>query len=518
MKRDTRVKSALLPIILLLLAVLLCGGVVLKYSGGGWRAMADVAEDFDGGNGSQESPYLISNATQLDRVRNFSGVFDEFEFPCKGNYFRLTKDINLTEYLSAGGAGHAKWGDKGWEPIRLGASTFDGGGHTVRGLFINRPDERYVGLFSVVIDSFVTQVNVELSDKGIVGLSYAGGIAGVVTSSNMVKDSASVSACSVRGRVRAAVDTSAFLTHANAGLIVGNILAAKAENCYGKGVVEGIAVIGGIAGSAQYASVTDCLFQGQVLATAPTSWQTLSAGGIVGTAVGSVIRVNLFLADGESPRAAAVAGFNGAPRSDGQAIALSTPEIISCYYNADKFAGSLHFVSAENAFAAEDSRGLTDKELKDKNNFVGFDFDNVWGFDKGVPVLRAFANINDSPDLSWLWITLACVLGQGILIVGCILLYRRKKCVVVTQTVEVEREVVRDVVRHVPRIAQPLPSDLSPQERRVAELILQGLSRREIADKLNISDGAVGTYTTRIYIKSGVDGQREFVRYFVSGE
>lgn len=518
MKRDIRVKPALLLIILFLLAVLFCGGAVWKRPSGAVSAVADAAESegFDGGNGSQENPYLISTATQLDRVRDFSGVFDEFEFPCKGNYFRLTNDINLTEYLSAGGTGHAKWGDKGWEPIPLGASTFDGGGHTVSGLFINRPNERNVGLFSVVIDSFVTQINVQLSDRGIVGRTCVGGIAGVVTSTNMVKDSASITACSVSGGVRSATDTTASLPHANAGLIAGSVLAAKVENCYAKGTVEGIAVVGGIAGTAQYASVTDCLFQGQMHATAPESWQTLSVGGIVGTAVGSVIKFDLFLADGASPRAAAVAGFNGTPRSDGLAIALSLPEIISCYYNADGFAGPLHFVSAaDDVFAPKDSRGLTDKELKDKNNFVGFDFDKVWSFGKdGKPMLRVFANLYESPDLTWLWITLGCVLAQGILIAVVIILYRRKKHVVVVKTVEVERE----VVRHVPRIAQPLPSDLSPQERRVAELILKGLSRRQIAEELCISDGAVGTYTTRIYIKSGVDGQKEFVRYFLSGK
>lgn len=75
MKRDIRVKPALLLIILFLLAVLFCGGVVWKCPGGALLAVADAAESegFDGGNGSRENPYLISTATQLDRVRDFSG-------------------------------------------------------------------------------------------------------------------------------------------------------------------------------------------------------------------------------------------------------------------------------------------------------------------------------------------------------------------------------------------------------------------------------------------------------------
>jgi len=58
---------------------------------------------------------------------------------------------------------------------------------------------------------------------------------------------------------------------------------------------------------------------------------------------------------------------------------------------------------------------------------------------------------------------------------------------------------------------------LSKKERLVAELILKGKSRREIANEIKLSEGAVKTYTSRIYIKAGVDGQKEFIARYTGG-
>jgi len=116
---------------------------------------------------------------------------------------------------------------------------------------------------------------------------------------------------------------------------------------------------------------------------------------------------------------------------------------------------------------------------------------------------------------------------------GGFVLSRRKKAVVVTNTetvtvekevikeVEVEKEIIKEVpvevVREVPVSKKRLPTDLSERERRVAELMLKGKSRREIADELNVSEGAVASYTDRVYMKAGVDNQKQFIARY-SGE
>jgi len=71
---------------------------------------------------------------------------------------------------------------KGWQPIGTGNSpftgTFDGQGYEIRDLFINRPDESYVGLFGCVHEEGV------IKDIGVVnadvtgGSEYVGGLLG----------------------------------------------------------------------------------------------------------------------------------------------------------------------------------------------------------------------------------------------------------------------------------------------------------------------------------------------------
>jgi len=82
--------------------------------------------------------------------------------------------------------------------------------------------------------------------------------------------------------------------------------------------------------------------------------------------------------------------------------------------------------------------------------------------------------------------------------------------------IEVEKEVIveRETIKEVPIIKKPLPSDLSDREKEVATLVLKGMSRSKIALKMDIAESTITTYMERIYIKSGVDNQKEFVARF----
>ena len=123
------------------------------------------AEPFDnnGGTGQVGDPYQIATKDQLKSFRDYinsdSGHGD-------GQYFKLTDNIDL------GGEQNP------WTPI--GGSdkfqgTFDGGEHTISGLYINNGDQNQ-GLFGFIGDSgTVKNLTVEGSVTG--GL-YVGGIAG----------------------------------------------------------------------------------------------------------------------------------------------------------------------------------------------------------------------------------------------------------------------------------------------------------------------------------------------------
>lgn len=535
-----------------LLFVLLFSAIFffLLFSGVHIFAKAKAAETneygFAGGNGSTNSPFLIATAEQLNNMRNYSLNYDgDYDVMLGGNYFKVIADIDLTEFLSEGGAGYN--GGKGWEPITIGAGTFDGGGFTISGFWCNRPDKsdgKYVGLFGNAVDAVIKNTILVLSEKGITGFSHCGGIAGLLTSYIDNKTAAVISGCSVTGNITSVKteEKMGYDTSARAGLIAGDVLYATIEKCYAQGAVTGLTGIGGIAGDAKYTDISDCYFKGELKPAAPAEWETVCAGGIAGKYYGDSALKNCFYfgqTDNDA-RAAAIAGFNGDISAfDGGATALNPPEIYNCFYNSDVVKSPVTFMQPKEAWSEDcgdetcdhtdcdgrdylkyavinNSRGLTAAEMKDPDSYANWDFENIWGFDKEKNlVLRAFGTVYDPPNLLWLWLTLACVLFGAAAIAGGVILYRRKKTelITVTNTVEVEKEIVREV----PIVKRPLPADLSGRERSVAELILKGKTRREIMDELNISEGAVRTYTARIYVKAGVNGQKEFIAYHLGG-
>ncbi|SNS75574.1 The GLUG motif-containing protein, partial [Belliella buryatensis] len=131
--------------------------------------------DFAGGLGTAESPYQIATPKQLDNVRKH----------LVNKYFVLLNDIDMTNYLSVNGP---EYNDgKGWDPIgdseAAFAGVFDGDGHTISGLKVNRPTEDNVGgLFGFVsgtdeVNPAVIK-NVGLVDVHVIGRSTVGGLIG----------------------------------------------------------------------------------------------------------------------------------------------------------------------------------------------------------------------------------------------------------------------------------------------------------------------------------------------------
>ena len=70
---------------------------------------------------------------------------------------------------------------KGWQPIgseySFFAGSFDGQGYEIRDLFINRPDETSVGLFSTVDEEGVIE-NIGVVNANVTGYDFVGGLAG----------------------------------------------------------------------------------------------------------------------------------------------------------------------------------------------------------------------------------------------------------------------------------------------------------------------------------------------------
>ena len=105
---------------------------------------------------SQDDYIIILTAAELDAVRrNLSGSF------------RLRADIDLSGFAN-------------WQPINNFTGSFDGNGHTISGLRINRATTSSIGLFGSINNANIRNLTVELGGD-IFGLSRVGVIAGSST-------------------------------------------------------------------------------------------------------------------------------------------------------------------------------------------------------------------------------------------------------------------------------------------------------------------------------------------------
>jgi len=127
---------------------------------------------FSAGAGTLESPYEVNTVYDLELINNNLSA-----------YYVLNADLDLTDYNYGGD-------QQGWTPIGIDSSTsftgsFDGQGHYIRGLYINRPERDNVGLFGhigVSLTSGTTTVkNVILVDVDITGNRGTGSLVGRVT-------------------------------------------------------------------------------------------------------------------------------------------------------------------------------------------------------------------------------------------------------------------------------------------------------------------------------------------------
>lgn len=235
-----------------------------------------------------DGDYRITTAAELDDMRNHLG-----------GKFTLDADIDLSEYLSEGGAGYEKWGDAGWLPIGDNVAAFKGelygNGHVISGLRINRPTTDFVGLFGCVGNwralnssdsndtsigspsSAASAIGAIIKDLGlsvdyVIGQKNVGGLAGVL-------GSAVVTGCYVNTNVKGAL---------NVGGITGTLYVkhsgAILSDCFVAGKVMGDNRIGGVTGSA-FQNEYDLKIQ-RVVSTAgvriTNSYYDHAAGGIIG--------------------------------------------------------------------------------------------------------------------------------------------------------------------------------------------------------------------------------------------
>lgn len=240
-----------------------------------------VRQDFAGGKGTEEEPYLIADAGQLDRLRNYLGP----DFT--GYYFQLQGDIDL-EGL-------------GWEPVgqydEMGllafSGTFDGNGHVIRNLTIDRPDEGYVGLFGYAEGAVFR--NVILENVNVSGNFNVGGLVGRMREGTIEDSSVggSVNGTSrVGGLAGDIVDGTVSSSHAevevtgdSGGFGVGGLVGFNAG-----GTISGSHATGNVTGNNSVGGLVGIIDEGTISGSYATGNVTGSdyVGGLAGDVLGTI--------------------------------------------------------------------------------------------------------------------------------------------------------------------------------------------------------------------------------------
>ena len=223
--------------------------------------------DGGGESGAAELGYIYDSNTKTYTVYNADGLLAWNEAAQKDRSINctLTADIDLT--------------GKDWTPIGTNfynsyTGTFDGGGHTIKGLTVTTNDQ-YVGLFGR-LGKAGTVKNVVMEGVQITSnhsLGYAGGVAGFSWGGTIEN-------CSVSGSVSGAVSV---------GGVVGIQWEASITGCSSSATVKGMVQVGGVAGETNSgATMAACYATGNVtIEIDPIN--NILGGGLVGFNAGSSV-------------------------------------------------------------------------------------------------------------------------------------------------------------------------------------------------------------------------------------
>lgn len=278
-----------------------------------------------------------------------------------GNWYcyALGSDIDAAETRS--------WNSgAGFSPIQHIAN-FDGFGHAISNLYINRPSEGEVGLFRVVlsprlvnrnnqyIDRYGTIRNLSVNNANIIGNNSVGIISGRNTSVGLNLSSSGYVAA--EGGV--------------VGGVFGNMSSGYIFSSFSNATVRGGYSVGGLIGENLGGTVADSYATGDVTLTQ----RIFSAGGLVGLAAYGAKVLNSY-STGQ------VLNPNGGADVGGLIGSMVFDATVSASYFDSEKSGTMLSAGGEPRSTAE---------MQQKKTFSGWDFNNTWRIVEGssYPMLRA---------------------------------------------------------------------------------------------------------------------------------
>ena len=341
------------------------------------NALKNAAQEdsgiFDGGSGTQQSPYLIST---IDTLMKFAESVNDGE-DYTGKYVALAANLDLSgeDWAPIGTADHGK--TYGF------AGTFDGRGYTVSNLTCGTAKDakeyEAVGFFGVIAEGgTVKNLNVHINkiytdyDLGSYIIS-GGGLAGILEE-NAVIDHCSVSGgnqvISVNAGSKAAIgglvgqmESGSLVANSwtDVGLNYGTISMEKAD-IYMGGICGRQAANSLIANSASFGSVPGMLFEG-----------TLYVGGLAGYTSGALY--NCYTSSLTKAQKLSVAASEFATTAIGHLIGASETgaALYGCYYDksADQFNNAdLAADPDEGKTERRQATGWVDANVKADESFI----------------------------------------------------------------------------------------------------------------------------------------------------
>ena len=323
----------------------------------------------------------ISNLSQLNAVRwdpnGYGQVSDRADraeyynaFPgaengvgcpgagCKG--YELVADLDFdTNGNGQADADDAYWNDgAGWEPMELG-STFDGGGHTLANLYINRANQDAVGLFGSPFQGRIQGVGLISAD--VTGRNEVGGLVGdgrgiQITDSYVTgtisgeDDIGGLIGDSFQGTITDSYTTAMVSGAGSVGGLIGDGHTDAISNSYATGAVVGSGdEVGGLVGDSFSGTITASYSTGNVSGNrkvggliGDSSSDTISASYASGSATGTEDEVGGLVGDSSSGTITASysTGNVSGNRKVGGLIGDSSSDTISASYASGSATGT----------------------------------------------------------------------------------------------------------------------------------------------------------------------------------
>jgi hypothetical protein len=369
---------------------------------------------FSGGTGTEAAPYQIETLADLQFLSENSTYW------ASGLYFEQTTELTFSAAdFETGGDFYN--GGAGFIPIGNATTKFqgnyDGSGHTISGLYINRPTENNIGLFGYVGDysADATISNINLTDVDITGNNNVGSVAGQILNSTLTGCTATGSVVGL-GNYIGGLSGSIYDSNVSqcgttcsvtGNQFVGGFVGMTYTNgdvytiseCYASGNVSGSSYVGGFIGFQYIIDVENCYSTGNVTRTSGTE---LSIGAFCGEIDGKGLS-GLHPVLKNSYATGTVYSSPGTEWGNGDGLTANKGFVGSIGSNTDaQFENNFFDIQTTQQTSATGATGKSTAEMKNNTIFnnAGWDFTTIWNIQNGsyisYPYLQAITY--DDPE------------------------------------------------------------------------------------------------------------------------